>query len=174
MSKNQQYAKSLIAMFEHIPSEYGAEVAASLYTEFVYATAIDSGQAALHWTIKWGTQPSIQAEIMWGWGDTPPTGFAGYKWSNGTNEGLRTELVNHHLNFVNNFGPQGTERAEEFVVYNPIEPGAFSNFAPGDDSRYFFYALGDAEAQESSIRQQAVENATSAMLSKYQFLRRAA
>ena len=172
MSKNQQYAKSLIAMFEHIPSEYGAEVAASLYTEFVYATAIDSGQAALHWTIKWGTQPSIQAEIMWGWGDTPPTGLAGYKWSNGANESLRTELATYHLNFADNFGALSKNRPETFVVYNPIEPRAFANFAPGDDSRYYYHALGDAEIQEGRIWSDAVENATSAMLSKYQFLRR--
>jgi hypothetical protein len=61
-----------------------------------------------------------------------------------------------------------------YVVYNPIEPGAFTNFAPGEDSRYYYYALGDAEIQEGRILSDAMENATSAMLSKYPFLRRAA
>lgn len=173
MSKNQAYVDSLKRQFEHIPTEYGAEVAAALYTEFVYVTAIDSGQAALHWQIRWGSITEIQAQIIWGWGDNPPSGLAGYKWSGGANESLRTELTTYYINFADSFGPNSVDRPETFVVYNPIEPGAFTNFAPGNDDRYYYNALGDADIQEGRILSAAVDTATSSMLAKYSFLKRA-
>lgn len=171
-SAHQRYINSLMEQVEHVPGELAAEVAVILYTEFVYATAIDSGQAVLNWGIAYDedTIPK-NPELLWGYGQVEPTGLAGYKRSNGANEALRTELATYMLDYTSMFGPGGI-KATDFFVYNKIEPGAFPNFAPGDDSLYAGYAFSKVEDGLASIISQALDRAEDSMVQKYSFLKK--
>ena len=171
-SAHQRYIDSLMEQVEHVPSELAAEVAVILYTEFVYATAIDSGQAVLNWGIAYDEDKIPKnPELLWGYGQVEPTGRAGYKWAEGANEALRTELATYMLDYTSMFGPGGT-KATDFFVYNKIEPGAFLNFAPGDDSRYAGYAFSKVEDEMASIISQALDRAEDSMVQKYSFLKK--
>ena len=107
--------------------------------------------------------------IMWGYGDVAPTGIVGYKGS-GDGEFLIEELVSWHLGYADLFGPSGTP-ATTFTVYNPIEPGAFMDFAPGNDLGYAQNALGLVDLTYPNLLQEAARQAEQNMAAKYNFLR---
>lgn len=169
-SKNHQFVQSIIDKIRHIPQEYAAEVALNFYVAAVNLTEIDSGQAVLNWNFAWGDMTMEAPELMWGYGLVAPQGNAGYKWSKPANELLKTELTTQYLSLVDQFSVVEGVPITRFVVYNPITPGAFASFEPGDDTFYEENALWRIEDSLESLKKEAVATATANMKAKYDFL----
>lgn len=167
-SNNRKYVDAIIAQVEGIPRELAAETAVQLYTEFVYQTAIDSGQAALNWKIGWSGRDQEGAELLWGYGSVVPQGLAGYKWTKPENEYLRMELASWAEDFSTNL-TGGLQGVTSFTVYNPIEEGAFANFSPGTDEWYADNAF--ANVNETMAMDYAIDTAERILISRHSFLR---
>lgn len=166
-SNNRKYVDAIIAQVEGIPRELAAETAVQLYSEFVYQTAIDSGQAALNWRIGWTGREQEGPELLWGYGDMVPRGLAGYKWTKPENEYLRTELASWAEGTSTHMAD--TLGATSFTVYNPIEEGAFTNFSPGTDEWYAANAF--ANVDETMAMDYAIDTAERILISRHSFLR---
>lgn len=139
---NRKYLRNIAGRFTSVPKMLAANTAALLYEYAILSTRFDSGQAAANWRIAAhdGSFTPESPDLMWGWGDMAPISPVGYKGSGG----LSREAVIAYMmeQRIANADYLETLTFTHLTVYNPIEPGAFQNFQPGDDSKYRDIALG--------------------------------
>lgn len=156
---NQQYLRTITGRFTTIPKMIGSVAASRVFDAMVNLTHIDSGQAALNWrvVVHEGDFVEDDPDLMWGWGDTSPIPPAGYK----GDQGMSAEAIIAYQ--VDQRETQAAwledQKGAVFTVYNPISPGAFLDFAPGDDTSYEETALGHARRSWEWVSAQAVREA---------------
>lgn len=156
---NRQYLRTAIGRFTTAPKMIGAEAAARIFNAMVNLTYIDSGQAALNWrvVVHEGDFVEDDPDLMWGWGYTSPIPPAGYKGDKG--ESAEAIIAYQVEQREAQAAWLGDQKGTVFTVYNPISPGAFLNFAPGDDDNYEENALGHARESWEWVTAQAVREA---------------
>lgn len=168
---NLAYVDDIIGMIEKVVPRAIAEVAASAFEQVVWATRVDSGQAALNWHLipHLGSDPPLpDSERMWGYGSVAPVPPAGYKWSKGDNEEwVRTYLIEQRLIAADLLAEYPLTGA---TIYNPITPGDFAG-QPNDDSKYAAYAFDYIEGNLDLIQEMAKRTGEQAVAQHYDFVR---
>lgn len=170
LTDNRKYLRGLVAQFISVPAEAAAEIAVRIYAGMVEHTAFDSGQAAANWHLQpyVGSVSFQEQQIMWGYGAVSPVAPVGYKWSGGVAEDqVKSGLVMQQMEIASDLRGRVFDGIS---VYNPIQPG-YSGFAPGNDERYFEYALGEAEARVGEVVQKAVAEGLAAIALRHPYLR---
>lgn len=172
VKRNRKYLERLIAPMLTVPAEVAAEISVRIFSGAVGLTAFDSGQASLNWHLETysGTVSFAAQQMFWGYVGVAPVAPAGYKWSGGGNEmKVKSDLVMQQMQMLSELRHM---KFDAISVYNPIQPG-FSGFAPGNDEKYFEYALGEVEAKFGEIISSAVTEGIEAVVSRHSFLRTA-
>lgn len=172
LTQNKKYLRELIAPMLEVPKEAAAQIAMFTLDGVLEATHYDSGQAAWNWhLVPYQSAPTYQQmEIAWGYGEHQPTAPVGWKWSGGVNrDSVERATFEERVSALVRLQSLSFDGIS---VYNPIQEGGGNvNFAPGDDTNYFYYALGDVKVELAAILTQAKINGYLATAAKYTFLR---
>lgn len=174
-AKNAAYIDGIISMLDQATTRYVAEVASRIFEEVVYATVIDSGQAALHWRIEpYQGSPEVttMVERMWGmpWLGLEAVPPAGNKWAGGANqEVVRSYLLEERLLNVETLS---SRPFDGIVVYNPIDDNTtLPGLEFGEGAAYVENAFGDMMFFLETIVSVAEAEGAKAVESQYHFVR---